>query len=366
MSETPDGSKTPAWPAAEPKLDSSAAAGAAPTSDAECSVCGRPGRNLYSGLRDGLFEAPGRWGVRECPVCGLLELQPKPLDAERAAHYKTYFTHGKPAAAAAAEAVTGRLAGAVLARAWSYASLDPGGPASAAGGLLARVPSIRRAAGRRVLWLEARPGGRLLDVGCGNGAFLRRMRALGWDVRGLDADPAAVRAARGSGGFDVACGTLADADLPPAAFAAITLHHVIEHLPRPDEDLGRCAGALAPGGRIVVVTPNGAALGRRVFGPAWRGLEIPRHLQVFTPRSLRLLLEAAGFAIERLDTRADIAPWVLAESLRLRRRRRGRIGGTAGPAVKAAGRLFQAGERSLLLLGLGVGEEIVAVARRPD
>jgi len=139
--------------------------------------------------------------------------------------------------------------------------------------------------------------GRLLDVGCSNGGFLMQMRKVGWNVCGVEPDPKAAAHAAAAG-LDVRVGLLESAGWPEAHFDAITLNHVIEHLHRPRITLQECFRILKPGGIISLSTPNLQSLGHCLFGGDWFGLEPPRHLVVFTPRSLRLALESCGFQPE--------------------------------------------------------------------
>jgi hypothetical protein len=60
--------------------------------------------------------------------------------------------------------------------------------------------------------------------------------------------------------------------------------------------LAHVRALLAPGGRLWLETPNIDSYGYREFGPHWRGLEAPRHLVMFGPRSLEIALRRAGFA----------------------------------------------------------------------
>jgi SAM-dependent methyltransferase len=78
-------------------------------------------------------------------------------------------------------------------------------------------------------------------------------------------------------------------------FDAITLSHVIEHVAAPRIMLQDCWRLLKPGGYIWVETPNADSMGYEIYGSNWRGLEVPRHLVLFTADSLRLNLEQAGF-----------------------------------------------------------------------
>ena len=153
--------------------------------------------------------------------------------------------------------------------------------------------------------------GRLLDIGCGSGRLLERYRALGWDVRGIELNPAAASACRDRGLW-VECVSLEEAELPQAGFALILLHHVIEHVREPLDALVRIRGALAPGGQIVVVTPNVAGLGFRLYGSCWYALDAPRHLHLFDARTLTMLCERAG--LRALQLRSEPSARILANS----------------------------------------------------
>jgi SAM-dependent methyltransferase len=73
--------------------------------------------------------------------------------------------------------------------------------------------------------------------------------------------------------------------------------HALEHVHEPLAVLREAHRLLAPGGRLVTALPNIDSLPFRWFGPAWFGLELPRHLTHFTPETLRRMLEAAGFRV---------------------------------------------------------------------
>lgn len=157
----------------------------------------------------------------------------------------------------------------------------------------------------RHLPAPAQPGARLLDVGCGNGSFLDQMRQLGWAVVGIEPDAGAVAVAK-TGGLEVHQGLLDGGFAATAPFDAITLGHVVEHLHDPAGTLRHCLDLLRPGGWLWIATPNLQSAGHKRFGPAWRGLEPPRHLVIFTPYSLRGLLERIGF-VEITQPRPDEA-----------------------------------------------------------
>jgi len=137
--------------------------------------------------------------------------------------------------------------------------------------------------------------GRLLDFGCGSGGFLRRMAGLGWRVTGLDA---ASTAARQAGDFPVHVGSLPHPELTPGSFDIVTMWHSLEHVHQPLAVLREARRVLVPGGRIFVAVPNIESLPFYLFSRCWYGLDLPRHLTHFAPKTLRTMLETAGFRVE--------------------------------------------------------------------
>jgi len=147
---------------------------------------------------------------------------------------------------------------------------------------------------KKVRMVYGPPQGRLLDVGCGAGEGLLFLREMGWQVQGVDFDENAVNAARKMR-LDVQRGSLKEQSFPDGTFDVVNLSHVIEHLPDPIETLAECRRILKRGGKLVLFTPNSSSLGHRIFKGDWRGLEPPRHLHIFSAKSMRLALIAAGF-----------------------------------------------------------------------
>jgi 2-polyprenyl-3-methyl-5-hydroxy-6-metoxy-1,4-benzoquinol methylase len=139
--------------------------------------------------------------------------------------------------------------------------------------------------------------GRLLDFGCGSGAFLERMRRQGWDVTGLDISAPTIDRVRGDLGLNALCGSLPHPDLSPESFELITMWHSLEHVHAPLEVLREAHRLLVPGGKLLVEVPNIDSLPFRCFGHVWYGLDLPRHLTHFAPWTLYLLLHKAGFRV---------------------------------------------------------------------
>ncbi|MBI4014074.1 MAG: class I SAM-dependent methyltransferase [Candidatus Rokubacteria bacterium] len=175
-----------------------------------------------------------------------------------------------------------------------------------------RVGARRTAHFRRFLRQASRPG-RLLDVGCGYGFFLRLAREAGWDAVGVDVDPHAAAYATDRLGLRVVTGQLADARFPDGAFDLVTLWNVVECVADPVGLVLEVARVLAPGGRVFVRTQNAAwhvpafratrLLGR--LGLARGRADHPYVTFVFNRSSfsrttLRLLLDRAGFGDVRI------------------------------------------------------------------
>lgn len=173
-------------------------------------------------------------------------------------------------------------------------------------GVLRRLRDALVGRGERTLSdrIPVKPGGVLLDYGCGAGAFAAQMRDRGWDARGMDFSPHAAAVARAEYGLRVVEGTLPHPAVPPGSLDAITLRMVLEHVHDPLALLRAAADTLRPGGWLYVCVPNLAAWGFRAFGGAWFPLRLPWHLGHFTPETLRHAAERAGLAVEAVTTGA--------------------------------------------------------------
>lgn len=263
----------------------------------QCPVCESEERAvMHEGLRDWVFyRAPGGWTLYRCEGCGSGYLDPRPNEQTIHLAYESYYTHENAAdfgSLGLRERIRRQLANGY--RNWRYGTSEH--PALRLGVLAAGIwPSGRATidAGMRHL-PKASPGQRLLDIGCGNGEFLRRAKSAGWEVMGLDFDEEAVKQAR-SAGLDVRHGGVGALGGMEESFDTITMGHVIEHVPHPLDVLRTCFDLLKPGGVLWLDTPNINALGHQRYGRAWRGLEPPRHLVLFSVESLLGVLIRSGF-----------------------------------------------------------------------
>lgn len=141
------------------------------------------------------------------------------------------------------------------------------------------------------------PRGRLLDVGCGRGYFVRAACRRGWEAYGVEVSRHVEAAAVPDVAARIRVGELDGGAWPGGAFDVVTLYHVIEHLRDPRRALDRIRRLLKPGGILVVATPDAGSLVARVLRDRWAALRMPDHCVVYSRRSLWRLLESSGFAI---------------------------------------------------------------------
>jgi len=216
------------------------------------------------------------------------------------------------------------------------------------------------------MFLEApQSNERLLEIGCGNGAMLQKMQTRGWSVAGIEFDPECVAQirARGLKCYD---GDLRELALASKTLSAIYMGHVIEHLHDPRSLLKECLRLLTPGGRLVLVTPNAQGWGHRHYTKDWRGLETPRHLQLFSPQSLRRLTEETGFRECNVRTTNRGAWYSLGMSAAMRSARE-KASHDAAVLAMVSGRafMFQLFGRVFGLVRPNEGEEIILSALKP-
>lgn len=319
-----------------------------------CILCGEKGEVLYRDVPDALFGSPGTWNFRKCvsAACGLLWLDPTPLAEDLHLAYGTYFTH-EQVHAGLVERLRKGFHLVYLALNWAVARFFGGYEAKRRMGLM---------------YLDSATPGRLLDVGCGDGTFLNRMRRHGWSVDGLDFDPQAIKNAKLRYGLELRTGDLQSAHFPDDNFDAVTLSHVIEHVPDPISLLQEVRRILRPGGRLVVTTPNADSIGHQKYREHWFGLDPPRHLQVFPLDALRDCAVRSGFTEPEITTTAANADIFIGSSCSIREAAKHSQSGRVRPGIRIMRGLYalvmQQREFTALRKNSGIAEEAVLVGNK--
>lgn len=324
-----------------------------------CLSCGDTSmEQRYGGLLDLLGHLPGEWGFLACTRCNALHLDPHPTEeAIGRAYPDTYVTHEDSAVSHAGDNGSGwiwRLANGYLN--WRFGSRRA--PASRLGRVL--VPLIwplRQQLDYLVRHLPRRPG-RLLDVGCGNGAFMLRAQESGWHVEGIEPDPRAAASAAAAG--LVVHQTSVNAYHPSGLFDRITLSHVFEHVHDPASTLRSCFSWLEKGGELWMSLPNPAGIGSRIFGRSWFALDPPRHLFLPPPTCVIRMMREAGFSDVRLirrgrGSRSSVLPSV--EYARIRGEKSRHINGRIlAFLIDAAASILPAAAEETVVIGVRAEE----------
>lgn len=331
----------------------------------QCPACGSSGQVRYENLEDRAYGVAGRWQIMECSKCASGWLNPAPIPEDLGQCYVgSYYTHERPEAATLGRSrqivLLRRLA---LSSRGGYLGLKPSAPfSSALGSILARIPPIwsRACFGHEDLLPRFKEGGRLLEIGCGSGRFLSIMQLLGWQVCGVEPDPVAAAVARDLVGCEIHVGTIEDAPFDAERFDVIVSSHVIEHAYDPRSFVARAGLLLAQGGVMTVLTPNFGSVGHKLFKSDWYCLDPPRHLCLFTAKSLRNLFVASGLF---RDVRSKTITRASGNAIERRRavRATGNFLGGAGDGVRVSNLLFRGLEAAGNRL-FDWGEEIQCVA----
>lgn len=238
---------------------------------ASCIVCGADGGRPFATGRDYEYDTSEREFVFvECEGCGHVHLDPRPTFDSASAIYPAHY----------------------------YAL--SGAHRSGALSLLGRVKDVVVTRRVRPLVSDVRPGGRVLEVGCGDGSLLLSIGRVRPDLRlvGIDLQfSGPTRHSLERQGVEVVEGALEETDFGEPLDMVI-MNQLVEHLWEPRACLARVYEALRPGGILSISTPNLDGWDRRFSAAhAWGGYHIPRHLNLFTRPSLSRLLEQHGFRV---------------------------------------------------------------------
>jgi len=237
-----------------------------------CPLCESDRFRVERGGPDYFMHLPGTFQLVRCAACGLLYQNPRPPLSEIGRYYPDHYG--------------------------SYGSAQAGlrTRSGLMGWIIRRGQNKRcRLLDRTVLPVAGQPR-RLLDVGCASGLFLEAMQHYpGWQVEGVELNETAARTTAARLGVPVFAGPLEHARYPGASFDAVTLWDVLEHLHDPLASLRELRRITRPGGVIFVRVPNAASYVARLCGRYWSGYDLPRHMTLLTPATLRRALVQAGF-----------------------------------------------------------------------
>lgn len=220
-----------------------------------CRRCrGRSARIVVSNVPDRLHRLHGEFSYVRCQSCHLLQLSQTPPDLWRR-HYSAYRRHSEES-------------------------------------------SFYRA-GRRLVtghcYVRPEATGRLLDLGCGNGAYLAEMARGGWEPVGYEPDRAHAKAVSQKTGIRIVS---TESELRDGYWDLVTLNFSLEHAEDPTALLRLASRCCKSGGRVVVSLPDPESREARLFGEYWFHLDAPRHLILLTRTQASSLLEEVGLEVQ--------------------------------------------------------------------
>jgi len=169
---------------------------------------------------------------------------------------------------------------------------------------------------------RVKKGGALLDIGCATGNFFENFKDANWRLHGLDPSPMGVEAARDKYHAEVFCGTLREAHYPDRFFDVVTVMDALYYSPDPKADLVEIRRILKDDGLLAVEIPGLTAMKWRDKGllcwlleGRWERLfAISGILYYFSPSTIRLLFESAGFRVLKMVPGASVSVRSLAQA----------------------------------------------------
>ncbi len=264
---------------------------------ASCPLCDRAGAHRLFLTRDRIHNLPGIFGVHRCMSCHAVFIQPRLNETEISAYYPEQYGRFRLSKSLNKKHYRGwqRF---VLEHYYDYPPLNVRHRSrlKRAGAWLLSFVTVKGV-------LPYRGEGKILDVGCGGGSYLYRLKQWGWKTYGVEPSETGAKQARGLG-LSVHHGALTDAQFPEAFFDVVRLSNVLEHLSDPKATLQEIRRILKTDGVVYVTVPNTRSLVFWLFQENWYALDSPRHVISYCPRALQTLCDATGFEIASVNFKA--------------------------------------------------------------
>ena len=163
-------------------------------------------------------------------------------------------------------------------------------PKSLAKKLAVKIPNLSLEA-----FLKLKPSKtlKILDVGCGEGKFLKSIYGLGFkNIVGID--PFALKTIEKP--FPIYKKTISEID---EKFDVVTFNHVFEHVEDANDTLKKCHQILNNNGKIIIRVPVKDSFAYNEYGENWVQWDAPRHFQILTKKAFEILSNQNGFQLEK-------------------------------------------------------------------
>jgi SAM-dependent methyltransferase len=224
-----------------------------------CLCCGdRSAAVVYRACPDYYLGTPFLTDYFQCKSCGLVQQWPVPRDVSP--FYADYPIHARKSS---------------------------------------MVDAVRQILMSRVYFRPDPAVRRLLDYGCGDGAYLGRIGKSARQLVGFEPDPARAASLTTDLGVPVCADPGELLRRHESGLDAVTMHSVLEHLTDLHGAFELVWRLLRPGGTFYFVVPQISSAESRLFGRHWHGLDPPRHISFPEPPVVKRLAGAHGFRIVR-------------------------------------------------------------------
>lgn len=140
---------------------------------------------------------------------------------------------------------------------------------------------------------------KLLDVGAGEGSFMKRLNSSKYNATGIEIDKKSYLISKNNG-MDIIYGDVITHNFGNKTFDVITLWHVIEHVPYPIKLMKKLRSLLTPKGIIVFATPNINSMGYKISQAKWYHTDAPRHVILYSKKSLEMLTSLTSTKIVKI------------------------------------------------------------------
>jgi SAM-dependent methyltransferase len=264
-----------------------------------CTVCCNPKGNAIHIAREMMFGLRTEFHYSECASCGSLQLLDPPRDL--GPYYpQDYYSYSDP------KELNG-FKGALIKRLRAKRDRSYFGAHSWLGRLLAE--RYNNAAVRATSRLKVHQNSRILDVGCGSGSLLLRLRDVGFEnVMGID--PFISHDIRYANGVCIKKCFLTD--VQDKQWDAVMFHHSLEHLPDPGATLDLVNRLLPAAGQCLVRAPV-VSWAWKHYRTSWRGVDAPRHIWLPTEKGMSILAGSSGFRLTNVEYDSDEDQFWLSE-----------------------------------------------------
>ena len=263
----------------------------------QCPMCKSEKKKIaYQNVEDWAFyNSTGQWNYWDCLNCNALFQSPRPTKQFISEAYESYYTHGYRQSKL--QLFKTKIKNEIYSNLFNI-QLDPRFNLNKKFSFITNIfrKFIYIPFGlKQIVHL---PKGKILDIGCGDGSFLKIAQSLGWHAVGIEVDSKAVNSAIEKG-INAKQGTYEDLKKTNEKYDCIVCSHVIEHVHEPIELLNIMLERLADGGTILLSCPNSLSHMRFRFNENWRGLEAPRHLAIPSPTMLKEYFEHRGYKVNQ-------------------------------------------------------------------